>query len=268
MPSEVASEPQLTLDALLRVRYGGVECVVDLEAEARARPEIGRRLFEYGARASIVTGLPVLSIVIFLLAGGSAPKSPYVMRAGTHRIATWEYTGIELYKQDAEALLARGTVGILPLIAFANGGDQEAVLERAMRTIAERAPRKEARELEAWLVIFAARRTDQTLISALLRRLPEVDELVTESPIYQMWVSQAEARGEARGKAEGKAEGEAETARKAVRVMLEGRFGSLPSVLSAAIDAASVDALMDVLAHGAVESLDALATRLGVTLGE
>lgn len=53
IPTDVATEPQLTLDALLHVRYHGVECAVDLEAEARPKPDIGRRLFEYGARASI-----------------------------------------------------------------------------------------------------------------------------------------------------------------------------------------------------------------------
>jgi hypothetical protein len=46
LQSEVATEPQLLLDTLLRVRFEGVVCAVDLEAEARPRPDIGRRLFE------------------------------------------------------------------------------------------------------------------------------------------------------------------------------------------------------------------------------
>lgn len=46
---DVATEPQLVLDTLLRVRNHGIECAVDIEAEARPHAEIGRRLFEYGA---------------------------------------------------------------------------------------------------------------------------------------------------------------------------------------------------------------------------
>jgi hypothetical protein len=48
LPVDVAAEPRLALDTLLRVRYKGIECAVDLEAEARARLDMGRRLFEYG----------------------------------------------------------------------------------------------------------------------------------------------------------------------------------------------------------------------------
>jgi len=55
LPVDIATEPQLVLDTLLRIRYEDVECAVDVEAEARPRPDIGRRLFEYGARASILT---------------------------------------------------------------------------------------------------------------------------------------------------------------------------------------------------------------------
>jgi hypothetical protein len=52
------------LDTLLRIRYEEVECAVDVEAEAQPPSDIGRRLFEYGARASIVTALPVISVVL------------------------------------------------------------------------------------------------------------------------------------------------------------------------------------------------------------
>lgn len=78
LPVDVAAEPRLALDTLLRVRYKGIECAVDLEAEARARPDMGWRLFEYGARATIVTGLPVLSVVLWLEPGGVPPPSPFV----------------------------------------------------------------------------------------------------------------------------------------------------------------------------------------------
>ncbi len=69
-PVDVAAEPQLVLDTLQRVRYHGVECLVDIEAEATPRPDIGRRCFEYGSRASVVHQLPVVSVVLWLERGG------------------------------------------------------------------------------------------------------------------------------------------------------------------------------------------------------
>ena len=99
---DVATEPQLVLDTLLRVRYEGVECAVDVEAEARPHPDIGRRLFEYGARATIVTGLPVISVVVWLEPNGKPAPSPYELRAGSRLIATWHFVGIELYRVPAQ----------------------------------------------------------------------------------------------------------------------------------------------------------------------
>lgn len=73
LPMDVATEPQLVLDTLLRVRYQGVICAVDIEAEAIPRDSIAQRLHEYGARAMFVTRLPVISVVLWLEPGGIAP---------------------------------------------------------------------------------------------------------------------------------------------------------------------------------------------------
>jgi hypothetical protein len=78
---DVATEPQLVLDTLLRIRYQGVECAVDIEVEAYPRAGIDRRLFEYAARAGIVASLPIISVVLWLNADGAPPTSPYELRA-------------------------------------------------------------------------------------------------------------------------------------------------------------------------------------------
>src|SRR5579859_1943317 len=70
LPTDVATEAQLMLDTLLRVSYLSEDCAVDIEAEARPTRDIGRRLYEYGARANIATGLPVISVVLWLEPNG------------------------------------------------------------------------------------------------------------------------------------------------------------------------------------------------------
>lgn len=74
-PVDVADELQLVLDTLQRVRYHGVECLVNIEAEVTPRPNIGRRCFEYGSRASVGHQLPVVSVVLWLERGGRPPHS-------------------------------------------------------------------------------------------------------------------------------------------------------------------------------------------------
>src|SRR5579872_2941509 len=130
LPVDVATEPQLMLDTLLRVRLDGHECAVDLEAEARPREDMARRLCDYGSRARIVTGLTVFSVVLWLEPGGKPPTSPYREQVGRRISVDWHFTGIELYKQNAEVLLASGVPGLLPLVPFCRGGTDLEVIAR------------------------------------------------------------------------------------------------------------------------------------------
>lgn len=63
MPAGIAA-PQLIMDTLLRMRYQGDECAMDVEAEARPEPDVGKRLYRYAMRVWIETDLPVLSVVL------------------------------------------------------------------------------------------------------------------------------------------------------------------------------------------------------------
>ena len=56
LPTEPAAEPQLMLDTLLLVEVDGEECLVDREMQTDLDRTMPRRLFESGARASIVEG--------------------------------------------------------------------------------------------------------------------------------------------------------------------------------------------------------------------
>lgn len=89
-----------------------------------------RRCFEYGARASIVHGLPVLSVVLWLQRRGTPPASPYEMRVGEWVQASWQFIGVEVYELAAAHVVDEGPVGLLPLTPFMRGADIP-TLERA-----------------------------------------------------------------------------------------------------------------------------------------
>ena len=250
VPTDLATEPQLALDTLQRVRYQGTECIVDIEAEARPRPEIARRCFEYGARATILHGLPTISVVLWLTPAGSVPPSPYELRVGDRLVAHWHFIGIEVYRLQADVLLQQGLVGLLPLIPFCQGGDTIAAVEEAARQVHERAPVEQVGELEALLAVFAARHLATDAILAVLRRLSMSNELVEESPLYHYWVRQAAEKATE------------QATREATEKALRGRFGELPAALRAALASAPVAALDDVLLHLTTESLEQLQARL------
>jgi hypothetical protein len=250
LPVDVATEPQLVLDTLLRVRYAGVACAVDLEAEARPRTEMARRLFEYGTRASVVTGLPVISVVLWLQAGNAPPASPYELRVGNLLLATWHFIGIALYDLDAQALFTPGLIGLLPLVPFTRDGGDVATIERAAEIVKQRAPASDLSELESLLAVFAARAISDDAARAIIRRLFMSTEILEQSPLYRAWIQQ--------GIEQGKAEG----LRIALLGVLRGRFGTVPPELTQAINAAPADALERLLEYAGTESVEQLQARL------
>lgn len=256
LPVDVATEPQLTLDTLLHARIGGVECAVDIEAEARPHLEIARRLFEYGARATISTGLPVLSVVLWLERGGQPPISPYELRIGERTILTWHFIGIEVYNLRAESLLTSGLLGLAPLVAFTQEAREIETIERAAEFVKERAAPGEVEELEALLAVFGARTFGARAMQHVIRRLFMSTEILETSPLYQLWIKEATEKGRELGIEQG--------LREAVIAMLRGRFGTLSSEFEHAIEAADAASLQAMLPQAGTASLEELRSRLGV----
>lgn len=257
MPAEVATEPQLLMDTLFRVRYRGVECAVNVEAQAHPDPDMPRRCFEYGSRASVVFGVPVLSVVLWLERRGAIPTPPYQMLVGDWVQATWQFINIEVFDLRAPAIVATEHLGLLPLVPFMRDASI-AVIESAARLVKERSAPGEASILASLLAVFGARQYGNDAMRALIRRLFMSTELLDQSPLYREWVDKAKAEG----LAEGKAEGEAQGMRIAVQAALEGRFQSLDAGLLAALEVATPDALKETLRHITTDSLDQVRERL------
>lgn len=257
LPAEVASEPQLLMDTLYRVSYQGVECAVNVEAQAYPDPAMPRRCFEYGSRASIVYGLPTLSVVLWLERHGAVPRPPYEMRVGSWIQATWQFVNVELYQLSAREALATGHPGLLPLVPFMRDADLSAV-EAAARLAREQTPDVAASELVSLLAVFGARRFGSDTLLAMIRRLFMSTELLEQSPLYREWVAKAQAEGEAKGEVEGEVRG----LRESVQTVLESRFQTLDAELLAAIAAADIETLRGALRHVALDSLDDARERL------
>ena len=269
LPAEVASEPQLVMDTLYRVSYQGVECAVNVEAQVYPDPTMPRRCFEYGSRASIVYGMPALSVVLWLERRGAVPTPPYEMRVGSWLQAIWQFVNIELYQLPAREVLAAGSPGLLPLVPFMRDADLSAV-EAAARLAREQTPDEAASELVSLLAVFGARRFGSQTVLAMIRRLFMSTELLEQSPLYQEWVAKAQAEGmvkgraegEVKGRAEGEAQGEAHGLRESVQAVLESRFQTLDAELLAAIAEADTETLRGALRHVALDSLDEARERL------
>ncbi len=242
LPTEVATEPQLMLDTLCLAEVSGIECLVNIEMQTRPDETMARRLFEYGARASIVYGgLPVISVVIWL-EKGKLPVSPYQMRLGNWVLATWHFLSVKLFQLSASAIIETGGLGVLPLIPFMRGADARLV-ERAMQRVREEAPPEQSEALASLLAVFIDRMQGTALALTLLRRFGMSSDILRESGLVQPILREEREAGRIEG------------ARQMAQAALKGRFGTLPEDLVAAINAADAATLTEVVELNEMEQV-------------
>lgn len=249
LPTDVTMERQLIMDSLYRVQYQGEECALDIEVQAYADKSMPRRMYEYGVRANLAHGLPVLSVVVWLFKGEPVPKSPYQIRAGNRIRVTWEFDNIELYTLPVSAIINTEQIGLLPLVPFMQGATTEAV-DAAMRRVREEAPAGQAEQLAALLGVFTTRFHGKALALDLVRRYFMSTEILQEFPLFRDMMAEAEAKGEIKGM------------REITLRLLENRFGALDQTFIDAINAAEAQALTELAIHSSAETLEQLRERL------
>lgn len=245
LPTEPAAEPQLMLDSLLLVEVDTEECLVDIEFQLALDKTMPRRMFEYGARASIVQSKPVISVVIWLESGkGKLPTSPYQMKAGRYRLATWPFFSVELWRIAASTTITTGGLGLLPLVPFMQGGADERVAERAMHRVREEAPPDQSNELASLLAVFIDRVQGTQTALAILRRFGMSSDILRESGLVKPLLD--------------------ESARKMALAALKLRFDPVPDDVVAAVHTADEATLQDLVEHASGETLEQIRKRLGV----
>lgn len=221
---------------------------MDIEAEARPEPDVGKRLYRYAMRVWSETDLPVLSVVLWLQPHGKPPSSPYRLMAGKTQLSSWRFWGIEVYKLEAETLFKPGLVGLLPLLPFTHTGGDEEHLERAAFDIYEQAPSDQMADLEALLATFGSRTVGRAVMRAILGRLPVPHDVLSTSPLYQEIVEEAQLQAK----------------RQDILTILRQRFATLPPDVEAGIGQADLATAQAVLAHAVNDLLEQMRQRLGL----
>ena len=61
-------------DLMYVVNWDGIELIMHVEFQKRRDGNMGRRLWEYNAQATIISGLPVCSFVIYLQREGNVSR--------------------------------------------------------------------------------------------------------------------------------------------------------------------------------------------------
>ncbi len=225
LQSEVAAPPQVA-DAVARIRWNGVEYLVHLEFETRAKRILPQRMFWYNGTLSAKHRLPVYSVAVCLTPRRHPlPEAFETVYPNGQRLRL-EYGVVRVWEEDAHATLARGALGVLPFVPLMHGADASTVRE-AVRRMTRGEPRaEERRELLAVTYLLAGLRFPERVLSSILRR-----SKMRDSVTYRSIKNEGRQEGLEKGLEKGMhAEG-----MEALLIVLEARFGDPSPALRRAV---------------------------------
>ena len=208
------------------------------------------RVDVYAALGEQKYGLPVYPVVINILPGAASGVDHHestVLDLSARR----DFRVINLWEQDAQAVVDNDIVGLLPFVPVMRGGDDPALLERVLERL-RRTP--ELAGMEALLAEMASHVLNQKQVLDIMRWDMEA---ATRLTFYEEILSKGIEQGLEQGLERGIEQGHREAALQHLQRVLTHRFGvetqSLSAVLSrydlptlerlldAALDAASID---------------------------
>src|SRR5450631_2675315 len=103
-------------DFLCMARRKEKNAIVHAEYQRRRDENMGRRMWEYNAATSFLTGLPVFSYAIYLWKQNNIIEPPYIIEEDGEIIHQFYYKKILLWREKPETLLQSGLTGMLPLL--------------------------------------------------------------------------------------------------------------------------------------------------------
>ena len=193
----------------------GEEFLVLIEVQTFWEPRLPLRLLEYRARHMLREGLEAYTVVLLLRPGGR------VTEVYTDREVQYRFRVIPVYAFDAEELLAKGPVCLLPLVPLMQKG--EALLEEADKRIYESNLNRLVKGDLLTIMALLAGLVSEDLPRRLLERRRDI---MVESAAYKLIWEEALKEGLKEGLQEGLRQGKREGLLEGIALGLELKFGA------------------------------------------
>ncbi|GCE48609.1 putative transposase YdaD [Thermosporothrix hazakensis] len=235
---------QLDVDALMEIEVDGVHMLLHVEFQATHRRNMPMRILRYNVLVRCAHELPVLSCVIYLYKDGGKPEeSPLIWQLPTgQEVLRFHYMRIALWELSPEDIWKQGQKFLLPLLPLTRGGANQAVVERMLEELHP----EENKEL-ALIGFSLATSTFKRLgasadLSWLIRRYHMLNDILRDSPIFQLieqegiekgrreGIEKGRREGIEKGRREGIEKGRIETSRHTALAILQARFPQQPAL--------------------------------------
>lgn len=194
---------RLEVDALLEVEVEEERMLLHLEFQTYNDADMPERLLRYNVLAQGEYNMPVVSCVIYLLRDGLVHKPPlqWLAPTGTH-IITFTYMCIEIGALTRADILATGQEGLLPFIPLTLDGATRDSVQQMLTTL-ESTENKELELVGFAMASLVLMRTNPEDWEWLKRRYNIMQDLLRETPIFQMIFAEGRIEGEVKGRIEG-----------------------------------------------------------------
>jgi predicted transposase YdaD len=192
-------------DLLYTVKWKGEEGGLHVEFQRKKDTNMGRRAWEYNCLTSIHTGLPVYSVVIYLVEEEPIVEPPYEITFPTGlTVHHFFFQSIKLWEIPAEVLKRQKLPGLLPLLPLTKEGKHREVVEDMIESLVQ-AGRKDLLPLGYTLSAQVFTKEDEQ--QWLKERFKMMEDILEGNWAYQEMVQKATTKALEQGKQQGLEQG-------------------------------------------------------------
>jgi predicted transposase YdaD len=189
---------QFDADIMHEMLFQGEKMQCNIEFQSGPDPNMELRLLEYCVLAYRRYSCPVYTIVVYLKKGGKVAESPFVIAMPDgEEVLRFNFRVIKVYEIPYEEMLARGLLGILPLVPLALDGARREVVEEVIRRLMQ-SGEPVRKELLALTRLFASlafkSQEDQEWLK---RRFAMLKDILRDTPAFQQILEEGREEGSA-----------------------------------------------------------------------
>ena len=202
---ELQKKDPISADLLYIIQWRGEQVVLHVEIQRKRDEEMGRRVWEYNCLASIHTGLPVYSVVIYLIKEPAIVDPPYEMKFPTgFTVHQFFFENMKLWEIPPEVLKEQKLPGLLPLLPLTKGGKRREVVEDMIESL-QQAGKSDLLPLGyAFSALLFKKKDEQQWLQ---ERFMAMEDILEESWAYQEMVQKGLAKGLEQGLKQGLEQG-------------------------------------------------------------
>jgi predicted transposase YdaD len=195
----------ITADLLYTVKWKRKKVVLLVEFQRQRHKRMDRRVWEYNCLTSMHTGLPVYSVVIYLVKEDSIVDPPYEIKLPTgFTVHHFFFQNIKLWEIPPEALKRHKLPGLLPLLPLTKEGKHQEVVEDMIESLQQAGKADLLPLAYAFSALIFQEKDEQQWLK---ERFAIMEDILEESWAYQEMVQKGMAKGLEQGLKQGLEQG-------------------------------------------------------------